>query len=634
MYIQPDTEIKILQNIPLNKTYEHTVRYANKDEQFNAFNKYTKYTLENYSYQRMNVGSIRIEKKYEELYNCNYLMFKNSAFENKWFYSFITGCSYVSNEVSEIYYELDEMQTWAYDYEFLETFVERQHATDDTIYSNTQPEGLELGSDYIYEKTHTINLGSTNDSEKVFTILATTSSNGQKPKTRVLNGALFSLWYNQVTGIENARNLIQEYIDNGYESNIISIYTTVSGSVSKNIKFTRKNDIDGYIPKNNKLYCYPFSYLMLYNNLGESIDLKYENFVDQNGNKIAELNNQFSFQSISIDSPVPTAKCFPWNYLQTGSDVTAVNSVTYSQFPTGAFSGDSFKVWLAQNKNSYGASLNAIQNSYDTNIQTSMLAYSQAVRNAENSASITKNSIRSAVKEAGASYNLAYGADDSIYNQKRTQNIANSAISAIGQVLSGNSAGGATNMGLTALNTYFNDNIAGDLYTAQLNSAMRVGAVNFKNADLALANARENAETSQASTALSALTVAQNATSQLVAKKQDAMHVPTNLHGAMMNDSWNGANNIIGFTIWERSIKKEYAEIIDRYFDKYGYSQRKMYKPVILNRPHWSFLKTTGANIKGNLNQTDLYIIKTIYDNGITTWDTLENVGNYSLTNK
>ena len=81
MYIQPSTEIHILQNIPLNKSYEHTVFYKDAETQATEFLKFEKYMLTNYSYQRANLGTLRVELKYENLYNCNYLMFKNDAFE-------------------------------------------------------------------------------------------------------------------------------------------------------------------------------------------------------------------------------------------------------------------------------------------------------------------------------------------------------------------------------------------------------------------------------------------------------------------------------------------------------------------------------------------------------------------------
>ena len=37
MYIQPSTEIHILQNIPLNKSYEHTVFYKDAETQATEF---------------------------------------------------------------------------------------------------------------------------------------------------------------------------------------------------------------------------------------------------------------------------------------------------------------------------------------------------------------------------------------------------------------------------------------------------------------------------------------------------------------------------------------------------------------------------------------------------------------------
>ena len=77
----------------------------------------------------------------------------------------------------------------------------------------------------------------------------------------------------------------------------------------------------------------------------------------------------------------------------------------------------------------------------------------------------------------------------------------------------------------------------------------------------------------------------------------------------------------------------EYAQKIDEYFDKYGYAQNTAYVPVRLNRKHYSYLKTVGCNIVGKMNNNDILTIKGIYDNGITTWDTLQNVGHYEIDN-
>ena len=180
MYVEPNTTIHILQGVPLSKSYEHTVRYKNATEQYNGFIAYKKHTLNNYSYQRAGLGTIRVQLPYAQVYNCNYMMFKNTSYENRWFYAFITGSSYLSNDVTEVYYMIDVMQTFAYDYQLKRCYIDRAHTATDVPYENTQPEGLELGADYRINGVHNINLVSTSDSSKKFIILATTGPSGSK----------------------------------------------------------------------------------------------------------------------------------------------------------------------------------------------------------------------------------------------------------------------------------------------------------------------------------------------------------------------------------------------------------------------------------------------------------------------
>ena len=49
MYIVPNTTIYILNNIPLNKSYEHTVYYPDRNAQAQAFMSYKKHNLTQYT---------------------------------------------------------------------------------------------------------------------------------------------------------------------------------------------------------------------------------------------------------------------------------------------------------------------------------------------------------------------------------------------------------------------------------------------------------------------------------------------------------------------------------------------------------------------------------------------------------
>lgn len=58
---------------------------------------------------------------------CNYFSFINPSFDNKTFYCRIVDYDYVNNEVCEISWVLDYWQTWMFDVNFDEMYIEREH---------------------------------------------------------------------------------------------------------------------------------------------------------------------------------------------------------------------------------------------------------------------------------------------------------------------------------------------------------------------------------------------------------------------------------------------------------------------------------------------------------------------------
>ena len=129
MYIAPDTEIRVLRNVPLDNTYEHAIGWTERTQQTDYFKSKTKFTFSKQTYQRLQRGKMRVEKPAESLYDCNYLMYQNTAFGTKWFYAFITGVEYVNNITSEITFEIDPLNTWYFDWSFGDCFVERENCT-------------------------------------------------------------------------------------------------------------------------------------------------------------------------------------------------------------------------------------------------------------------------------------------------------------------------------------------------------------------------------------------------------------------------------------------------------------------------------------------------------------------------
>lgn len=146
MYIAPDSDIYLLEAVPLDPTYEHTVMWSDAATQETWFTGHALHTFTGVSYQRHTSNSIKLEVPIEQVINCNYMVFRNTAFENKMFYAFITNVEYLNNVTCEIFFELDVMQTYLFDAVLEECWVEREHAASDEYGEHTLPEPVDFGS--------------------------------------------------------------------------------------------------------------------------------------------------------------------------------------------------------------------------------------------------------------------------------------------------------------------------------------------------------------------------------------------------------------------------------------------------------------------------------------------------------
>ena len=87
------------------------------------------------------------------------------------------------------------------------------------------------------------------------------------------------------------------------------------------------------------------------------------------------------------------------------------------------------------------------------------------------------------------------------------------------------------------------------------------------------------------------------------------------------------------FTVFELSIKPEYAQIIDDYFSMFGYKVNRVKIPNITGRRNWNYVKTLGCYIDGDVPQADLEEIKSMFNNGVTFWHNPATFADYSQNN-
>lgn len=108
---------------------------------------------------------------------------------------------------------------------------------------------------------------------------------------------------------------------------------------------------------------------------------------------------------------------------------------------------------------------------------------------------------------------------------------------------------------------------------------------------------------------------------------------PNQANGQMNSGSANTAVTWNDFFLYAKSIRSEYARIIDEYFDMYGYKTSRVKVPNLTGRATWNYVQTIDAIVKGGIPETDRVQLQKIFNDGVTIWHTLTNFGDYTQAN-
>lgn len=350
MYIAPNTTIYVCNNVPLDDTYDHTLYWENETAQANYFISQRKYSFTVQTYQRVQRGYIRLQRKADDLYDCNYLMLQNTAYGDKWFYAFIKNVEYINNEVSEIQFEIDVMQTWYFDYTLGQCFVEREHTVTDGLYEHTLAENLEIGEEYMVADSGTFDIaGATRDS--VFLLTKSQNTSGD-PKGSYYNGVYSQLSVEQYElqggseqDLKPIDDAILRWVQAGKEAEIIDIHQAPREFAYGKIRQYEINQptstVLGWNPKNKKLYSYPYCCLVVSNNNGNAATYKWEYWG----------TNKATFNVAGFTAIDPTITVYPTNYRFVAHDWDS--GLTLKSFPTTAWFGDTYSIGVAQNKGAW-----------------------------------------------------------------------------------------------------------------------------------------------------------------------------------------------------------------------------------------------------------------------------------------
>ena len=355
-YIIPDGLIQFFSDIGISQNYDNCLYFATtvaKDKYFDALPKIATFT--SCSYSRQQRGYIRVDANISRVYNAGYMRFKNTSFENKWFYAFVTSVEYIANNTTQINFTLDIMTTWMGSFNLGQCFIERQHVENDGIGMNIADEGINFG-DYVIENFYDYSYD-LNSNVIVFVESSEKGGTGGGVNGGIYNGCQLKYFPNA----EKANEHINELIDKNKIDNVIKIYMVPSIYYTPNItgnplehynqKVTNHKpyvSLDGYVPKNKKLFTYPFKYAEVTTSEGDKKDFKYEYFNTVPG---TESSGDYSFSHQAICSATTQALFMPINYkvqTMTGNQLQVDERLSISNFPLCSYNVDTYRAYTAQ----------------------------------------------------------------------------------------------------------------------------------------------------------------------------------------------------------------------------------------------------------------------------------------------
>lgn len=123
--------------------------------------------------------------------------------------------------------------------------------------------------------------------------------------------------------------------------------------------------------------------------------------------------------------------------------------------------------------------------------------------------------------------------------------------------------------------------------------------------------------------------------------KQDYEHslAPLTANGGANQGDLNYAYKE-SYGVYKMSIRKEYAQVIDNYFDRVGYKINRTKLPNQTGRTYWNYVQIGPNECIGYSNSESISVpsdamanINNIYRRGVTLWHDHANLGNYSLNN-
>lgn len=251
----PSSNLRLL-SVPLESDYSNTLWFPTVEAQTVYFTGKIVKTFDDFNYIKKD-NTLVIAEEIDKLYNCNYIMYRNTNFTSRWFYAFINRMEWASNGSTRLYVSTDVIQTWFFDITYYQSYVDRCHSDTDVVGDNIVPEDFTAGDSGGYQVVGSLDL---NPNEIV--LFATANADGSVSTVGgtvngVFSGAVPLLDGVSVGSPNTLQTTLNSYVNNGTASAVAKIQqyppeATVAGG--KLISFDKApSNISGYTPVNKKM---------------------------------------------------------------------------------------------------------------------------------------------------------------------------------------------------------------------------------------------------------------------------------------------------------------------------------------------------------------------------------------------
>lgn len=639
---QPLGKIELIKGVNIDVSYTHQYYFDTIEDQEAFFTSKIRHILDNGTYQRKNINSIQVPFQADAIAEYKYLRWQNPQYSDKWYYAFITSIDYINPGTSRINYALDVYQTYLFDMQWRQSFIEREHTRRWTTDSkgnripvvNTEPEGLEYGSEYEtideveFEQipdTGWIVFGSTkvptssaamyiaNIPSGIYYTFVPISTNQRrkynyKYKQTIYGSETFSLASASAVLATFAHDpvLVNSLCSAVYYPflPLRNVNYTINGNdviitTGSNVEHYNISSIDGQV--RNVLFFVP-----------------YESFVSDPIQPVmfSEQKNIYDgFPNYSESKLL----MFPYSFMELTTK-RGDSMVIKMEYLRGRIWGEKLTIGAFGTISSVNKMVYAIKNYLTEHEEYNMMSALPDLSNANlpildsytaSYMQANANSLR--VADSNAKANLqtnldnAYRSFETAMSKRSAEGIKD--VANIGE----NILGGALMTGVgTAVGSV--GMAVGGVGSIGSGIASIPGALSDYNVS------KLQADNEYWNRYYSATTDYSNAISAIMAKKNDAKQIPPSSKNLGGDYIFNIVNNCDKLYLRRKTIYPEYSVKLTNYFRQYGYKVNNLEMPEFHTRSKWNYIKMTEPNVYGNIPIDDLMKIRDIFIKGITLW--------------